>query len=73
VKKAFEAWAREPVKVDSIDEKGIKELLKNTSDKLRLINVWATWCAPCTKEFPDFTAINRMYRRAILICKHQCR
>ncbi len=53
VKKAFEAWAREPVKVDSIDEKGIKELLKNTSDK---------WCAACTKEFPDFIAINRMYR-----------
>ena len=62
VEKTLEAWAREPVKIDSIDEKGIRELLKNTSDKLRLINVWATWCGPCTKEFPEFITINRMYR-----------
>lgn len=45
-----------------IDEGGIKELLKNNSDKLRLINVWATWCGPCVKEFPDLININRMYR-----------
>jgi peroxiredoxin len=62
VQKSLDAWAKEPVKVDSIDEKGIRELLKNNSDKLRLINVWATWCGPCTKEFPDFISINRMYR-----------
>jgi len=36
--------------------------LKNNSDKLRLINVWATWCGPCVTEFPDFITINRMYR-----------
>ena len=45
-----------------IDEDGIKDLLKNNSDKLRLINVWATWCGPCVTEFPDFITINRMYR-----------
>jgi thiol-disulfide isomerase/thioredoxin len=37
-------------------------LLKNDSEKLRLINVWATWCGPCVGEFPDFMAIHRMYR-----------
>ncbi len=62
VAKAREAWAKEPVTVDSIDVKGIQELVKNTGDKLRLINVWATWCGPCTKEFPDFIDIYRMYR-----------
>ncbi|MBS1916947.1 MAG: redoxin family protein [Bacteroidetes bacterium] len=62
VAKAAEAWAKEPVTVDTINEEGIKSLLKNSSDKLRLINVWATWCGPCTKEFPDFILINRMYR-----------
>src|SRR5688572_9088399 len=45
-----------------IDEAGVKELLKNNTDKLRLINVWATWCGPCVTEFPDFVTINRMYR-----------
>lgn len=55
-------WAEEPVNIDMIDEAGIKDLLKNNSDKLRLINVWATWCGPCVTEFPDFVTINRMYR-----------
>ena len=58
-----ERWAAEPVEVSLIDEPGIKELLKNNTDKLRLINVWATWCGPCVTEFPDLVDINRMYRR----------
>jgi thiol-disulfide isomerase/thioredoxin len=57
-----ERWAAEPVDVNMIDEAGIKELLKNNTDKLRLINVWATWCGPCVTEFPDFIEMNRMYR-----------
>lgn len=57
-----EKWAAEPVSIDTIDEAGLKDLLKNNSDKLRLINVWATWCGPCVTEFPDFITINRMYR-----------
>jgi peroxiredoxin len=61
--KTYEAkWAAEPVNVEMIDEAGIKDLLKNTSDKLRLINIWATWCGPCVTEFPDFVSMNRMYR-----------
>jgi thiol-disulfide isomerase/thioredoxin len=60
--KARDAWAKEPVKLETIDEAGIKDLLKNTSDKLRLINVWATWCGPCVVEYPEFITMNRMYR-----------
>jgi peroxiredoxin len=63
VKKGFEEWAKEPVTVNTIDEPALKELLKNPTDKLRLINIWATWCGPCVTEFPDFISINRMYRR----------
>ncbi|WP_018617238.1 redoxin family protein [Segetibacter koreensis] len=62
VAKADAEWAKQPVSLDTIDEAGLKDLLKNTSDKLRLINVWATWCGPCVTEFPSFVTINRMYR-----------
>ncbi|MES2520295.1 MAG: redoxin domain-containing protein [Bacteroidota bacterium] len=57
-----EGWGKEPVSIESIDDEGIKKLLKNDSGKLRLVNVWATWCGPCVAEIPDFLNINRMYR-----------
>ena len=59
----YKQWAELPVTLDEIDVKGIKELVKNnSSDKLRLINLWATWCGPCITEFPDLVIIDRMYR-----------
>jgi peroxiredoxin len=61
--RAKDEWAKEPVKIDTIGTAGIKELISNKTDKLRLINVWATWCGPCTTEFPEFITINRMYRK----------
>lgn len=29
--------------------------------KAVLVNVWATWCAPCIEEFPDIVKIQRKY------------
>ena len=58
----YKQWAELPVSLEDINSDGIKQLLKNPSDKLRLINIWATWCGPCTLEFPDLVIIDRMYR-----------
>ncbi|MBL7969372.1 MAG: redoxin domain-containing protein [Prolixibacteraceae bacterium] len=58
----YKKWANLPVTVNEINVDGIKELVQNKSTKLRLINIWATWCGPCTMEFPDFGIIDRMYR-----------
>jgi peroxiredoxin len=55
------SWAATPVKVETIDAAGVTKLRANTSNKLRLINVWATWCGPCVKEFPDLVAISRQF------------
>jgi len=61
-KKLYKQWSELPVTVEEIDAKGIKEIIENKSDKLRLVNVWATWCGPCVMEFPDFVMIDRIYR-----------
>ena len=62
ISKATIKWANEPVKLDTINTAGIIQLVKNHSDKLRLINVWATWCGPCVAEFSDLVTLNHMYR-----------
>ncbi|MEM6846005.1 MAG: redoxin domain-containing protein [Bacteroidota bacterium] len=60
--KVYAEWEAQPVSVEMIDEPGIADLLKNDTDKLRLINVWATWCGPCVLEYPEFVVMHRMYR-----------
>ena len=60
--KAFAEWAKEPVEVNFIDANGVREIMKNNSGKLRLVNIWATWCGPCVIEMPELVNINRMYR-----------
>nr|WKN36041.1 redoxin domain-containing protein [Tunicatimonas sp. TK19036] len=59
--RVYKQWEELPVSLETIDEAGIAELLKNDSDKLRLINVWATWCGPCVLEYPEFIVMHRMY------------
>jgi thiol-disulfide isomerase/thioredoxin len=54
-------WAEKPVIVEKISKKGIADLVRNNSEKLRLINVWATWCGPCIIEYPELLNLQRMY------------
>ena len=60
--KFLEKADAEPVTIETIDAEGVKKLSANDSDKLRLVNVWATWCGPCVAELPELVAMNRMYR-----------
>jgi peroxiredoxin len=62
VKKERKQLAKERVTLEMIDTKGIKELVKNNKDKLRLINVWASWCGPCKIELPELVEIYWIYR-----------
>ena len=39
----------------------IQKRLNNNSDTTYIVNFWATWCAPCVKELPDFDSINKIY------------
>lgn len=59
---ALAKWAQEPVTLKDIDAKGITEVLKNDTKKLRLVNIFATWCPPCVAEFPELMEIRNMYR-----------
>ena len=60
--KSEATWQARPVTLQKADAEKVRQLVANNdSDKLRLINVWATWCGPCVMEYPEFIKLQRMY------------
>ncbi|MGD0464523.1 MAG: redoxin domain-containing protein [Tepidisphaeraceae bacterium] len=59
---ALKKWDAEPVTLDTIDAPAAAKLAKNPTKNLLLVNLWATWCAPCVQEMPELVTMNRMYR-----------
>jgi peroxiredoxin len=55
--------AKEPVPLDLVGLDELKTLHKNGTGKVLLVDFWATWCGPCTVEFPEFQKMYRMYRK----------
>ncbi|NUQ66268.1 MAG: redoxin domain-containing protein [Pirellulales bacterium] len=63
VTESLERWNAEPVELETLDAEGVKKLASNGSGKLRLVNVWATWCGPCVDELDELVKLHRMYRK----------
>ena len=56
-----EEFLSRPVTLETIDTAGVEQLRKNATDKLRLVNLWATWCGPCLGEMPALVEIGRQF------------
>lgn len=54
--------AREPVTLEPADGTALEALRAGTPGKLRVINVWATWCGPCVAEFDELVETNLRFR-----------
>lgn len=57
----MEKWDKTPVDVEQIDTAGVSALRKNGTGRVRLFNVWATWCVPCVQEFPELVTTARKF------------
>ncbi len=62
VRAYMEKLAAEPVTLEAADGDALRDLRKNASEKVRLINSWSLGCPPCIAEFPDLVMVDRMYR-----------
>jgi thiol-disulfide isomerase/thioredoxin len=59
--------SQRPVTVDLVTADQLKKLRENAdTGKLLLVNFWATWCGPCTEEFPEIQKMIRMYAKRAL-------
>ena len=54
---ALAKWDKETAELNTIDAAGLGELVANKTDKLRVINIWATHCGPCVTEFPELVTM----------------
>ena len=61
VKADNEKWAKADVIVKTIDAAAVAALRKNDTKKVRMFNVWATWCGPCVEEFPQLVKTSRKF------------
>jgi thiol-disulfide isomerase/thioredoxin len=60
---ALNAQTNEP-KVDTLSSGRIRELIKNDSARVTLINVWASWCKPCLKEIPALLKVRKDFQKS---------
>lgn len=44
------------------DPQGLSQPLAQWRGRPLVLNFWASWCAPCREEMPDFDAVRAQYR-----------
>ena len=75
VPKGFETFQEPPVapNVRFLDASGATVTLSSFKGRLVVVNVWATWCAPCVKEIPSLESLMERLnsRRAVLVAISQ--
>jgi cytochrome c biogenesis protein CcmG/thiol:disulfide interchange protein DsbE len=48
-------------RVKTLDEQPREKTLADYRGKVLMINIWATWCAPCRVEMPSIEQLHRAY------------
>ena len=58
----LEKVRKEAVMIEAASAEILREIKANRTGKVRLVNVWATWCGPCVSEFDELVETNLRFR-----------
>src|SRR5688572_6691684 len=58
----LEKVQKEAVTLEPADADKLREIRANKTGKVRMVNVWATWCGPCVSEFDELVETNLRFR-----------
>src|SRR5438270_110417 len=47
---------------------GLLNAVKSQAGNVVVMDVWATWCVPCKKEFPRLVMLHEQYAKDGLVC-----
>jgi len=50
--------------IPMIDRTGRTRTLRQLPARVKLVNLWASWCAPCIRELPSLARLQAQYRPA---------
>ncbi len=54
---AFHAQAQQPAETIKLPQ--LQAIINSPGEHIKVINFWATWCAPCIKELPLFEKLGQ--------------
>ena len=58
---------KESYKVEIINPADLEKIIGESDGRALLINVWATWCAPCREEFPELVKLANNYSKEVRV------
>ena len=56
------AAAADPPELVPVTAPGLLRVVGESSARVVVVNVWATWCIPCREEFPDLVRLHEEWR-----------